>query len=38
MMQGARLQVVAQADFVDPKAPSFEEQHVNLRRGDIIGE
>jgi len=35
--EGTRLQVLAQADFVDANAPSFEEQHVNLRRGDIIG-
>ncbi|VUC28915.1 unnamed protein product [Clonostachys rosea] len=35
--EGARLQVLAQADFTDDKAPPFEEQHVNLRRGDIIG-
>lgn len=36
-LQGARLQVLAQADIVDQEAPSFEEQHVNLRRGDVIG-
>lgn len=35
--EGARLQVLAQADHVDPNAPSFEEQHADLRRGDIIG-
>lgn len=35
--EGSRLQVVAQADNLDPNAPSFDEQHVNLRRGDIIG-
>lgn len=35
--EGTRLQVLAQADFADDKAPPFEEQHVNLRRGDIIG-
>lgn len=34
---GTRLQVLAQADNLDDKAPSFDEQHVNLRRGDIIG-
>lgn len=34
---GARLQVLAQADNVDANAASFEDQHVNLRRGDIIG-
>ncbi|KFA46050.1 hypothetical protein S40293_07459 [Stachybotrys chartarum IBT 40293] len=34
---GARLQVVAQADNLQEGSPSFEEQHVNLRRGDIIG-
>ncbi|PHH86579.1 hypothetical protein CDD83_10039 [Cordyceps sp. RAO-2017] len=31
-----RLQVLAQADNVESGAPSFEEQHVNLRRGDYI--
>ncbi|KAH7312553.1 lysyl-tRNA synthetase [Stachybotrys elegans] len=35
--EGTRLQVLAQADFLAEGAPSFEEQHVNLRRGDIIG-
>ncbi|KFH48598.1 Lysine--tRNA ligase, cytoplasmic-like protein [Hapsidospora chrysogenum ATCC 11550] len=35
--EGTRLQVLAQADYVDANAPSFEEQHVHLRRGDIIG-
>ncbi|KAF4127034.1 lysyl-tRNA synthetase, class II [Geosmithia morbida] len=35
--EGARLQVLAQADNVDPESPSFDEQHVNLRRGDVIG-
>lgn len=35
--EGSRLQVLAQADNVDEKSPSFEEQHINLRRGDIIG-
>lgn len=34
---GSRLQVLAQADYVDEKAPAFEEQHINLRRGDVIG-
>jgi len=33
----ARLQILAQADNADPNAPSFEDQHVNLRRGDIVG-
>ncbi|KAI9158113.1 lysyl-tRNA synthetase [Paramyrothecium foliicola] len=36
-IQGTRLQVLAQADNLDESAPSFDEQHVNLRRGDIIG-
>ncbi|KAH8173635.1 tRNA synthetases class II (D, K and n) domain-containing protein [Sarocladium implicatum] len=35
--QNTRLQVLAQSNNVDEKAPSFEEQHINLRRGDIIG-
>jgi lysyl-tRNA synthetase class 2 len=35
--EGARLQVLAQADFADSNAPPFEEQHINLRRGDVIG-
>ena len=35
--EGSRLQVVAQADNGDDKSPSFDEQHLNLRRGDIIG-
>ncbi|KAG5934907.1 hypothetical protein E4U59_005906 [Claviceps monticola] len=34
---GVRLQVLAQAENLDDKAPCFEEQHVHLRRGDIIG-
>ncbi|KAG5983110.1 Protein kinase [Claviceps digitariae] len=34
---GVRLQVLAQADNLDDKAASFDDQHVNLRRGDIIG-
>ena len=37
MSQGTRLQVLAQADNVDDKAVPFEEQLINLRRGDIIG-
>lgn len=28
---------MAQIDNVDDKAAPFEEQHINLRRGDIIG-
>ena len=35
--QGTRLQVLAQADNLGEGVPSFEEQHINLRRGDIIG-
>ncbi|PHH70477.1 hypothetical protein CDD80_5992 [Ophiocordyceps camponoti-rufipedis] len=35
--EGTRLQVLAQVDLVDSSAPSFEEQHLHLRRGDIIG-
>lgn len=35
--QGVRLQVLAQADNLPEGSPSFDEQHVNLRRGDIIG-
>lgn len=35
--EGAQLQVMAQAQNVAEGAPSFEEQHINLRRGDIIG-
>jgi lysyl-tRNA synthetase class 2 len=35
--QGTRLQVLAQADHVGLSTPNFEEQHINLRRGDIIG-
>ncbi|KAK0391511.1 hypothetical protein NLU13_1011 [Sarocladium strictum] len=35
--QNVRLQVMAQNNNVDDKAPPFEEQHINLRRGDIIG-
>lgn len=35
--QGARLQVLAQADNLEEGSPSFDDQHVNLRRGDIIG-
>lgn len=35
--EGVRLQVLAQVDNVGEGAPPFEEQHINLRRGDIIG-
>lgn len=35
--QGVRLQVLAQADNREEGTPEFDEQHVNLRRGDIIG-
>lgn len=34
---GAKLQVLAQAQNSAPDAPDFESQHVNLRRGDIVG-
>ncbi|KAJ6781273.1 hypothetical protein PWT90_05032 [Aphanocladium album] len=34
---GTRLQVLAQADHLGEGVPSFEEQHVNIRRGDIVG-
>jgi lysyl-tRNA synthetase class 2 len=34
---GTRLQVLAQADNLQADSTPFEEQHVNLRRGDIIG-
>lgn len=35
--EGTRLQVLAQAQEVTEGAPDFESQHINLRRGDIIG-
>ncbi|GFP57888.1 hypothetical protein ACSS6W_007240 [Trichoderma asperelloides] len=35
--EGTRLQVLAQADNREEGTPEFEEQHINLRRGDIIG-
>ncbi|KOS20903.1 Lysine--tRNA ligase [Escovopsis weberi] len=35
--EGVKLQVLAQADNRDEASPSFENQHLNLRRGDIIG-
>jgi lysyl-tRNA synthetase class 2 len=35
--EGSQLQILAQAQNVAEGAPSFEDQHVNLRRGDIIG-
>lgn len=35
--EGVRLQVLAQAQESDPNAPDFEAQHVDLRRGDIVG-
>lgn len=35
--QGVKLQILAQADNRDEASPSFENQHLNLRRGDIIG-
>ncbi|OAA76779.1 lysyl-tRNA synthetase [Akanthomyces lecanii RCEF 1005] len=34
---GTRLQVLAQADHLGEGVPSFEDQHVNIRRGDIVG-
>lgn len=36
-LQGTRLQVLAQADNREEGTPDFDEQHLNLRRGDIIG-
>ncbi|KKP00774.1 lysyl-tRNA synthetase [Trichoderma harzianum] len=35
--EGTRLQVLAQADNREEGTPDFDEQHLNLRRGDIIG-
>ncbi|KAI5917260.1 hypothetical protein F4810DRAFT_62677 [Camillea tinctor] len=35
--ESTRLQVLAQAQEVPEGAPDFESQHINLRRGDIIG-
>ncbi|KAK7746187.1 lysyl-tRNA synthetase [Diatrype stigma] len=35
--EGTRLQVLAQAQEVPETAPDFESQHVNIRRGDIVG-
>lgn len=35
--EGTRLQVLAQADNREEGTPEFDEQHINLRRGDIIG-
>ncbi|OAA59962.1 lysyl-tRNA synthetase [Cordyceps fumosorosea ARSEF 2679] len=34
---GTRLQVLAQADHLGEGVPSFEDQHVNIRRGDVVG-
>ncbi|KAJ3494360.1 hypothetical protein NLG97_g4136 [Lecanicillium saksenae] len=34
---GTRLQVLAQADHIAEGVPGFEDQHVNIRRGDIVG-
>ncbi|KAL2161938.1 hypothetical protein VTH06DRAFT_7723 [Thermothelomyces fergusii] len=34
---GTQLQVVCQAQLVKEGSPSFEKQHENIRRGDIIG-
>lgn len=35
--EGVKVQVLCQAQEVREGAPSFEDQHENLRRGDIIG-
>jgi len=35
--EGVQIQVLAQAQNVAEGAPPFDQQHVNLRRGDIIG-
>jgi lysyl-tRNA synthetase class 2 len=35
--EGAKLQVLAQAQNSAADAPDFQSQHINLRRGDIIG-
>ena len=35
--ENTRLQVLAQAQNAQADAPDFESQHVNLRRGDIVG-
>ncbi|KAK3998322.1 hypothetical protein QBC44DRAFT_228194 [Cladorrhinum sp. PSN332] len=34
---GVPLQVVCQAQYVEEGGPSFEKQHENIRRGDVIG-
>ncbi|KAK1634360.1 lysyl-tRNA synthetase [Colletotrichum phormii] len=35
--EGVKVQVMAQAQEVAEGSPSFEDQHVHLRRGDIVG-
>ncbi|KZL81823.1 lysyl-trna synthetase [Colletotrichum incanum] len=35
--EGVKVQVMAQAQEVSEGSPSFEDQHVHLRRGDIVG-
>ncbi|KAK2033944.1 lysyl-tRNA synthetase [Colletotrichum zoysiae] len=35
--EGVKIQVMAQAQEVREDSPSFEDQHVHLRRGDIVG-
>ncbi|KAK2061481.1 lysyl-tRNA synthetase [Colletotrichum caudatum] len=35
--EGVKVQVMAQAQEVREGGPSFEDQHVHLRRGDIVG-
>ncbi|KAK2049886.1 lysyl-tRNA synthetase [Colletotrichum somersetense] len=35
--EGVKVQVMAQAQEVREGSPSFEDQHVHLRRGDIVG-
>jgi len=34
---GTQIQVVCQAQNVKEGGPSFEKQHENIRRGDVIG-
>ncbi|CAP66778.1 uncharacterized protein PODANS_4_7220 [Podospora anserina S mat+] len=34
---GTQIQIVCQAQLVAEGAPSFEQQHENIRRGDVIG-
>ncbi|KAK2003451.1 lysyl-tRNA synthetase [Colletotrichum falcatum] len=35
--EGVKVQVMAQAQEVREGSPSFEDQHIHLRRGDIVG-